>query len=363
MRLVVKQGGSTINEFKADKSPVYIGRRSTNQVPLPNAGVSKQHALISVNDDGKWMVEDLNSANKTYLNERAIQKAEIKTGDILRIVDFTIEVDLETGAAAAKLDVAKKAPPKPDVFKLELAKPDVAQQMPPNVDIAEPDLSKPDAGKTAAGKTAAGKTDAGKTAAGKTDVGKAIADKLSAFKPVTTMAARDQQIIIRKPGAEKAPPITLPAERAVDFLQATEEISKADSLDKALLVLLNLIGKQFRTHHVWCALRNQSSGPMTCHAGKQRDGQPVQLSDLKLSEKINQAIDEGEFMLFIFSRAPGQSEHGQVRSVLIAPIISPSGCFGALYADNAIGEEHYSLSDLDYLMFLAVHTATVLKSL
>jgi len=359
MRLVVKQGGRTINEFKADKGPVYIGRRSASQIPLPDKAVSKQHALISVTDDGKWMVEDLDSANKTYLNERAIQKAEIKTGDILRIVDFTIEVDLETAAAAAKPDVTEEAPfSKTDVFKLELAKPDVAQQMLPKVDTTKLDLGKPDAGKTAAGKTAAGKT-----AAGKTDVGKTIASKLSAFKPVTTMAARDQQIIIRKPGAEKAPPITLPAERAVDFLQATEEISKAGGIDNVLLVLLALIEKQFRTCHVWCALRNEPAGPMTCHAGKQRDGQPVQLSDLKLSEKINQAIDEGEFMLFIFSRAPGQSEHGQVRSVLIAPVLSPAGCFGALYADNAIGEEHYSLSDLDYLMFLAVHTATVLANL
>ena len=46
---------------------------------------------------------------------------------------------------------------------------------------------------------------------------------------------------------------------------------------------------------------------------------------------------------------------------MIAAIMRPEGCFGVLYADNAMKAKHYSLSDLDYLMLLAMHTAAVMR--
>ena len=53
----------------------------------------------------------------------------------------------------------------------------------------------------------------------------------------------------------------------------------------------------------------------------------------------------------------------RIRSALIATIMRPSGCYGVLYVDNAMIHKHYSLSDLDYLMFLAIHINSVLKNL
>jgi hypothetical protein len=34
-----------------------------------------------------------------------------------------------------------------------------------------------------------------------------------------------------------------------------------------------------------------------------------------------------------------------------------------IYVDNAMIHEHFSLSDLDYLMFIAIHASAVLKRL
>ena len=96
MHLVVKQGGRVINEFRFDRGPVYIGRHAHSQVLLPDLTVSRQHAAIFKTQEGTWMVEDMDSANKTYLNGKEIRKAQIKTGDCLRISDFVIEIDLET---------------------------------------------------------------------------------------------------------------------------------------------------------------------------------------------------------------------------------------------------------------------------
>lgn len=289
MRLLVKQSDGTINELQFTKGPVYIGRRPSSQVFLSDEGVSRQHAVIFNTEDGKWIVEDLDSANKTYLNDEEIHKTEIKTGDCLRIVGFTIEINLEEAAEADK------------TMELE--------------------------------------------------------DTLA------TTISTGPQIIIRKPGAEQAPPVRFPSERAVDFLQASNAICKADGLDKMVQALLNIVAKQFGSYHAWCALRNEPTGPMTCHAGKTREGQSLEMSDIKFNEKITEAIEKNEFLLFVFSRDMSKEKKGQIRSVVIAPIMSQAGCFGVLYTNNTFRDDHYNLSDLDYLMLLGFHTAAIVGKL
>ena len=285
MRLVVKQSNGTVNKYQFAQGPIYIGRGANSQVFLPDRAVSRQHAVIFTTRNGKWMVEDLDSANKTYLNDKAIHKAEIKNGDILRIADYTVEINLEKD----------------------------------------------------------------------TDAEKSIH-----LEDTLTTSARQPQIIVRRPDSKNAPDIRLPAKRTKDFLQATEAICKADSLDQLLQALLHIAAKQFSAYHTWCALRNQPTGPMTCHTGKRRDGQAVQLSDIKLNEKINQVTEEKQFLLFL--KTPAQTREEKIRSAMIAPIIDPAGCFGVLYIDNDMAHEHYTLSDLDYLMLLAIHTAAILEN-
>jgi pSer/pThr/pTyr-binding forkhead associated (FHA) protein len=285
MRLVVKQNGRTINEFRFSEGPIYIGRHTHSQVLLPDRAVSRQHAVIFATADGKWMVEDLDSANKTYLNDKAIHKAEIKSGDRLRIADFTIEIHLETDTDAEK------------AIHLE--------------------------------------------------------DTLVTTSP-------KPQIIVRKPDAEHAPDIMLPAKRVKDFLQATETICKAGGPDEMLKALLNIVLKQFSAYRVWCALRNEPTGPMTSHTGKTHTGQQVELSNIKLGAKITQAVEKGQFLLL--PQVPAQKQQQGVRSAMIAPIMDPTGCFGVIYVENAADQQPYTLSDLDYLMMLAIHTAAILEN-
>jgi pSer/pThr/pTyr-binding forkhead associated (FHA) protein len=95
MRLIVKKDGQTVNDFRFERGPIYIGRHEHSQVFLPDRMVSRQHAAIYTTQDGKWVLEDLDSANKTFLNDKAVHKAPIKTGDCVRIGSFEIEVNLE----------------------------------------------------------------------------------------------------------------------------------------------------------------------------------------------------------------------------------------------------------------------------
>jgi GAF domain-containing protein len=56
-------------------------------------------------------------------------------------------------------------------------------------------------------------------------------------------------------------------------------------------------------------------------------------------------------------------EKERIRSAMISAIVRSSGCFGVLYVDNAMIHEHYSLSDLDYLMLIAIQAAAVMGRL
>ena len=95
MRLTVKRGDNLISELRFSRGPIYIGRQIGSQIFLPDRAVSRQHTVIYTTTDGQWIAEDLDSANKTYLNEEAIHKVEIKNGDVLHVADFTIEIWME----------------------------------------------------------------------------------------------------------------------------------------------------------------------------------------------------------------------------------------------------------------------------
>ena len=289
MLLILKKDGQTVAGFRLERGPVYIGRHEHSQVFLPDRAVSRQHAAIFTTQDSTWVLEDLDSANKTFLNDKAIHKAPIKTGDRIRIGIFEIEVTLDADAD--------------EPIHLE--------------DTLMPASREP-----------------------------------------SPSAAPAREIIVRKPDAERAPDINLPAMRVKDFLQATEAICKSNGPDEVLKTLLSITLTQFRAHNSWCALRALPEGPMTVHAGKSRDGGTLDLSDIKVHKKISQSIDNQEFLLL--PRFPSQD--GKPCSAMIAPIIDQSGCFGVLYVDNAGEKRYYTLSDLDYLMLLAIHTAAIVEN-
>ena len=293
MRLIVKKDSQTVNDLRFERGPIYIGRHQHSQVFLPDRVVSRQHAAIFTTIEGKWVVEDMDSANKTFLNGEEVQKAELNTGDVICISDFTIEVDLETTPAEVK------------PIHLE--------------DTLVPETQK-----------------------------------------VRAPSEYPRDIIIRKPELEHAPDIRLPARRIRDYIQATELICRAVSIDDMLKVLLNIMLGQLNASQVWCSLRDRPEGPMTYQEGKDRSGSTIILREIKLNQKITEAIGTGEFMLI--PRIINDGEDEKIRSAMIAPVLDPAGCFGVLYAANSPKEEHYSLSDLDYLMLLAIHTAAILEN-
>ncbi|HBG27470.1 MAG: hypothetical protein A2Y10_02755 [Planctomycetes bacterium GWF2_41_51] len=290
IHLIVRRNEQTVNEFTfAEGNPILIGRRSDVQVVLTDNAVSRQHAKICA-DDGKWVIEDLDSANRTFLNGQAVHKSQLKQGDILTIADFSVMVNI-----ASKIDNMKLSAD--DTVSLEAAS-----------------LSTP----------------------------------------------RDE-VIVRKPDASHAPALRLAARRLTDFAQAIESLGSANNLDEFVQSLLKLSVQQFTAFRVWCGIRSANTGPITFQAGKRRDGKPVLLTDIRLGPKVTETFERGQSLVLPQVAAKLETTE-RIRSAMIASIKRPSGCFGVIYIDNAMVHQHYSLSDLDYLMILAMHTAAVLKS-
>jgi len=93
MKLLIHQIDGTVKEVKYSRGPIYIGRRKGCQVFLPDRTVSRQHAVI-YDEGSKWILEDIESASKTYLNDNPIHKAQLHDGDTIRISIFTMDVVL-----------------------------------------------------------------------------------------------------------------------------------------------------------------------------------------------------------------------------------------------------------------------------
>ena len=346
MIFIIKRGDSS-KELRFTEGPVNIGRHTDSQIFLSDKGISRHHAVIFETQDATWMLEDLDSANKTYLNGEPIHKAEIKTGDIISIADFNIEVDFE----------AEHAEQKSTDIDDEIA---AALENPPEMPAAEvqeepsPEQATDESPEEVAEEAYEGTIDqSGETMQAEADMEDTLTAPLSS----------GPQIVARKIGAEQSPAIRFAGERAVDYLDVTARISAANNLDEILLAILDITEQQFDSRHVWCALREQPSGPMSSHAGRDRDGSAVEMEEIKLADKITQSVEKEEFLLFVFSRRPNMKKGEGIRSALLAPVMASSGCYGMIYVDNAIGDDHYSLSELDYLMLIGMHAAAKLENL
>ncbi len=68
---------------------VLIGRLSTCDLVLDHSEVSRRHALVrQVNE--QYLLEDLDSSNGTYVNDKPIKQAELHEGDLIQISKFLL---------------------------------------------------------------------------------------------------------------------------------------------------------------------------------------------------------------------------------------------------------------------------------
>ncbi|CAK7008740.1 FHA domain-containing protein [Tissierella sp. P1] len=74
-----------IKEYYSIDDSISLGRHGDNNIVVKDPFVSKRHFQI-IEDEGDYYLEDLNSANGTYLNgDKIFDVARLNDGDIIRI--------------------------------------------------------------------------------------------------------------------------------------------------------------------------------------------------------------------------------------------------------------------------------------
>lgn len=82
--------------FIIDKPRVVIGRSDNADFSIKDSLISKEHCLITVTEDNKFFIEDLNSTNSTFLNGKELKKkSQIFYGERIVIGETIIRFYLE----------------------------------------------------------------------------------------------------------------------------------------------------------------------------------------------------------------------------------------------------------------------------
>lgn len=83
--------GATREFVLQEGATATIGRSSTNDIHIPEQHVSRQHAVITYRD-GIFMVNDLGSANGTFVNEMKVEEPyPLMVGDEIRLFVPTLK--------------------------------------------------------------------------------------------------------------------------------------------------------------------------------------------------------------------------------------------------------------------------------
>ena len=90
-KLVVVGGKARGQEFVLKTGDNSLGRDSSCSIHLQVEGVSKRHLTVSITDDVIYL-QDLGSANGTFLNGKIIKRATIKSGDKIGLPNAILQL-------------------------------------------------------------------------------------------------------------------------------------------------------------------------------------------------------------------------------------------------------------------------------
>jgi hypothetical protein len=92
---------------KLERARYLIGREASCDICLPHPNVSRRHAQLQRNDQGGWLLQDLNSLNHIYYSDDPVQQVVLEPGKQVRISEYRLLLH-ET---SAQQDQAVSPPP------------------------------------------------------------------------------------------------------------------------------------------------------------------------------------------------------------------------------------------------------------
>ena len=113
-KIILKFEQSVLKEVPLSQGVVTIGRLPDNVIHIDNLAVSGHHAKIYW-DGEKFVIEDNNSLNGTYVNKHRVSKAELKDGDEVLVGKHTLSFKDEWHEGAPGPAAAEHKPTVPQM--------------------------------------------------------------------------------------------------------------------------------------------------------------------------------------------------------------------------------------------------------
>jgi FHA domain len=115
-KLYLRYEQNTLKEYElSEGTPITIGRLPDNNIHIDNLAVSGRHARVLWEND-HFSLEDLNSLNGTFVNNRRITRCALKDGDVILVGKHTLgyaDAVKHDVPASTPVDRAAQAPPVP----------------------------------------------------------------------------------------------------------------------------------------------------------------------------------------------------------------------------------------------------------
>lgn len=108
-KLLLKFGAAVIKEIPFDKESLSVGRKPDNDIVIDNPAISGHHCKIAL-QGGTYYVEDLESTNGTYVNEKRIKKAGLHHDDVVGLAKHALVFVEDAPPPEAAVPAEKKAP-------------------------------------------------------------------------------------------------------------------------------------------------------------------------------------------------------------------------------------------------------------
>ena len=308
---------------------VRIGRGGDNEIVLSDFSVSRRHAALRREAEG-WFIHDLMSTNGVQLNQTAVKKAPVRSGDRLKIGIFELQVEGEDDSVkpslASKTVAAAPPPPSP------------APQPPP-------------------------------LAAGGTPITNAtIVRPLSDFSLDFGLATKDAEM-----RADKRKQLDQAyGSKIFGFLtKLAQMLIKADSVDEVLARVMAICFEALPVDRGFMMLRDEDGGEIVCELARFKDRVELRpQTEVPVSKTMLETVMNERVALLTYDALSDQRLAGgesirihQIRAAMCAPLWSGEKIIGVMQVDSPFHAGTFNEQDLDLLTALANYAAVAVERL
>ena len=89
LQIKISLKGRLLKTLRFSGDEITIGRDPDADICLDNPGVSRQHCRLVRGSNG-FSIQDLDSANGTYVNDSSVRRCEVRNQDVVRVGKFSL---------------------------------------------------------------------------------------------------------------------------------------------------------------------------------------------------------------------------------------------------------------------------------